>query len=141
MAAGAGRPPIPTAIKMLRGNPGGKQLNPNEPVPAPAALTPPVPLQGWALELWQQYAPAAAAMGTFGQSDRAELAKGCRLEAQGWEDLTRPKARNFALTCLRQSTLIFNGFGLGSAVARTRISTNKPTPKSKWSRLIKTKSA
>src|SRR5262245_1862978 len=54
-----GPPPLPTHLKLLRGNPGHQKLNKQEPVPAqlPAVPEPPAFLNGYAAEEWRRVAP------------------------------------------------------------------------------------
>lgn len=75
-----GRPSEPTRLKILRGNPGKrdveKQLR-NEPKPERANLDPPETLEGLALEMWQRKAPQLLAMGVFTIADRETLERYC----------------------------------------------------------------
>jgi P27 family predicted phage terminase small subunit len=54
----SGPPPIPTHLKLLRGNPGHQKLNKHEPVPAqpPEVPEPPAFLTGYAAEEWRRTA-------------------------------------------------------------------------------------
>ena len=54
----SGPRPMPTQLKLLRGNPGNQVLNNNEPQPtiAPETPAPPVYLEGYARELWLEQA-------------------------------------------------------------------------------------
>lgn len=75
-----GRPREPTRLKILRGNPGKrdveKQLR-NEPKPGLANLDPPETLEGLALEMWHRKAPQLLAMGVFTIADRETLERYC----------------------------------------------------------------
>jgi phage terminase small subunit len=55
----SGPPPIPTKLKLLRGNPGHKRLNLVEPEPPvlPACPEPPAFITGYAAEEWRRAAP------------------------------------------------------------------------------------
>jgi phage terminase small subunit len=61
----AGRPPKPTVLKLLTGNPGKRPLPKNEPKSPPGKALPPDWLDPVARALWDQYAPRYEAMGTL----------------------------------------------------------------------------
>jgi P27 family predicted phage terminase small subunit len=65
----AGRRPIPTEIKILRGNPGKRRLNHRE--PKPAAGLPPCPrhLKGIAAEAWRSIGAQLVALHTVTLAD------------------------------------------------------------------------
>jgi hypothetical protein len=50
-----GRKPTPTAVRILKGNPGRRPLPSNEPTPEAGRCTPPRPLKGRPLALWRRY--------------------------------------------------------------------------------------
>jgi P27 family predicted phage terminase small subunit len=58
-----GRKPTPTALKVLRGNPGKRPLSSDEPQPPAAPLISPAWLSDHAREHWEQTAPILAAHG------------------------------------------------------------------------------
>ncbi len=64
----AGRPPKPTALKLLQGNPGKRKLPEGEPVSTGAAVCP-----SWlsrdARELWKKWAPVFEGMGCLREAD------------------------------------------------------------------------
>lgn len=72
-----GRTPVPTAIKLCRGNPGQRPINQDEPAPPPADPTPPRLLDGLALEKWVEMAALLSRMGVFTQADRTTLERYC----------------------------------------------------------------
>jgi|688.fasta_scaffold313129_1 P27 family predicted phage terminase small subunit len=76
-----GRPPVPSSIKILRGDPGKRGVNHLEPVPPPADMTPPLGLEGLALEKWNEMTALFSAMGVFTQADRHTLQRYCLM----WE--------------------------------------------------------
>ena len=80
------RHPAPTAIKLVRGNPGQRPLNADEPVPPKADLEPPRGLEGVALEKWHEMASLLSSMGVFTQADRGPLQRYCLMWEQ-WESL------------------------------------------------------
>jgi P27 family predicted phage terminase small subunit len=73
-----GRRPIPTYLKLLRGNPGHQRLNENEPQPQPVE-TPDAPdyLSGHALDEWNRVAPGLCVMGLLTILDVHVLAAYC----------------------------------------------------------------
>lgn len=83
-----GRTPVPTAIKMCRGNPGQRPLNADEPTPPPADPTPPRLLDGLALEKWEEMAALLSRMGVFTQADRTTLERYC-LMYENWVALVK----------------------------------------------------
>lgn len=73
-----GRPPKPTALKQLAGNPGKRALNGAE--PKPQAKRPPCPksLQGEARKEWNRMSKQLFELGLLTQVDRAALAAYCQ---------------------------------------------------------------
>jgi P27 family predicted phage terminase small subunit len=94
----SGRRPQPRAIKLLRGNPGKRPINPAEPVMMPAAAgfdTPPAELEGdpvGAAE-WARLAPLLRAAGLVSESERAALTALC----QQWSRYLAAHAQVLAL--------------------------------------------
>jgi P27 family predicted phage terminase small subunit len=80
-----GRKPTPTALKLLRGNPGRRPINPNEPKPPAGRLTPPTWLTGAAATKWRRLAPELLKHGLFSTADRDALAVYCQTFAQ-WRE-------------------------------------------------------
>ena len=79
----SGPPPTPTALKILRGNPGKGRLNRTEPKPDPASLDPPSWLRGdrLATRIWQDEAPRLQVLGLLGTIDRLAFAALCERAA------------------------------------------------------------
>lgn len=77
-----GRPPVPTSLKVLRGNPGQRAINADEPKPPPADISPPARLGGAALDKWNEIAPLLSGMGVFTQADRSVIERYCLLHEQ-----------------------------------------------------------
>lgn len=75
-----GRPPKPTALKLLQGNPGRRALPQNEPVPPAGAIELPRPLQGNALAVWQRLVPILQEMRVLSRADVEKLAMACEAE-------------------------------------------------------------
>jgi len=78
-----GPKPAPRALKLLRGNPGKRPLDPGEvaALKASGGPQPPEWLAGEALAEWNRRAPQLAELGVIGAIDQAVLALYC----QAWE--------------------------------------------------------
>lgn len=76
-----GRKPIPSALKLLRGNPGKRPLPANEPRPASGAARPDW-LQPAAREEWDKLATELARLGLLSVLDANALAGYCVLLSQ-----------------------------------------------------------
>lgn len=78
-----GRPPKPTALKLVSGNPGKRALNKQEPDPDYLTdLTPPAWMSPAAQGVWLELAPAAAKAKLLTQVDVQAFAMGCVAVAQ-----------------------------------------------------------
>lgn len=77
----SGRRPQPTALKMLRGNPGKTKLNALEPQPPEGDVNPPAGLSKMAVRVWEELAPVCLAMGTLTVADIRPFARLCELQA------------------------------------------------------------
>jgi P27 family predicted phage terminase small subunit len=77
-----GPKPKPTAEKILLGNPGRRKLREDEPVPPPAALTPPSILRKNAIPFWDYHAPILASIRLLTAADVYPLARYCNLLAR-----------------------------------------------------------
>jgi P27 family predicted phage terminase small subunit len=72
------RPPKPTALKLIQGNPGKRPLNKQEPDPTYLQdLTPPPWLPAGAKLVWEEMAPAAVAAKVLTEIDVQAFAMGC----------------------------------------------------------------
>jgi P27 family predicted phage terminase small subunit len=73
-----GRPPLPTHLKLVRGNPGKRAIKP-EPEPARPPDVPPAPLflSGYALDEWHAVAPELFRLGLLTVIDTLPLAAYC----------------------------------------------------------------
>lgn len=88
-----GRPPTPTALKILKGNPGKRALNKREPAPGPRrSLAPPAYLQGDAVVEWRRLAPVLFRLGLLTEIDGDALAQYCQLWAR-WREAERELAK------------------------------------------------
>lgn len=77
-----GRHPVPTAIKIARGNPGQRPINTDEPVPPAADLTPPDTLSEVGVEKWTELTALLTRMGVFTQADRSAIERYCLIHEQ-----------------------------------------------------------
>ena len=73
-----GRPPKPTRLKQLQGNPGKRPLNKREPHPESGAPTRPEWLLPEAKREWNRVVPELERMGLLAKIDRAMLAGYCQ---------------------------------------------------------------
>lgn len=78
----AGRPPKPTALKLLQGNPGKRPLPESEPVPPPGDVKPPAWLKGKARTAWKWVEPVLSDMGVLTTADPHALALLCDAYAE-----------------------------------------------------------
>lgn len=98
-----GPAPQPTALKVLRGNPGRRQLNPNEPHPGP--LDPAVPEEMTdpvACKEWRRVVPGMIETGQVTAVDRAALIGYCELWAE-WRAATSATTRAAAFLNMRRT--------------------------------------
>lgn len=72
-----GRPPKPTVLKVLQGNPGKRPLNTNEPKPQPIAPKPPSWLPREAKREWKRLAPELEKLGLLTIVDGTAFANYC----------------------------------------------------------------
>jgi P27 family predicted phage terminase small subunit len=93
-----GRKPNPTALKVLRGNPGRRPLNRNEPAPARAVdLAPPAELTGPAADEWRRIAPKLQRLGLLTEIDDRALAAYCLTWARYLEAETEIREHGMVL--------------------------------------------
>lgn len=138
----SGRKALPTALKVMRGNPGKRPLNKREPK-IKAAIPPcPAHLSDEAQAEWDRMGGELFEMGVLANADRALLA----IYAQAWGDLVKAqemvKAQGYMVIspngyeipnpwlpirnkAVEQIQKIAGEFGM-SASARTRIVATKP---------------
>jgi P27 family predicted phage terminase small subunit len=77
-----GRPPKPTKLKLLTGNPGKRPLNASEPKPAAVVPKCPAWLDAEAKQKWKQVAPQLARLGLLTVVDGDALAAYCQAWAE-----------------------------------------------------------
>lgn len=137
----SGRRPIPTALKVLRGNPGQRKLNENEPTPPAGEITKPDGLSVAAGVIWDELAPVCLAMGTLTTADLRAFAGLCELQATftaeaRLKDLAPDK---FSARLERETAVAlrpyYEYFGMTPS-SRTRLTVpKKAEPESKWAGL------
>ncbi len=136
----AGRPPKPTALKLVEGNKGKRAISSHEPDPEYLNdLTPPARLPDAAKEIWNEIAPALRAAKVLTKLDVHALSMGCIALAQYYQSVqetggdlvveTSKGGKQINQMVIAQSMFykqvqgIFAQFGLSPA-ARTRIAIN-----------------
>lgn len=72
-----GRKPVPTTLKLLKGNPGKRPLNEREPHPKPELLPCPGWLKGEAQAEWERITPILFRLGLLTTLDRVALEGYC----------------------------------------------------------------
>lgn len=133
------RPPEPTALKVLKGNPGKRPLNKAEPQPSRSALRAPAWLPaGKARQFWREIAPLVDRLGVMTEADEQALAMLCDalatyvaarsvLRTEGstyWMGkVLTPRPENaIANNAMGQAIKLFDRFGLNPAYrAKLRI--------------------
>lgn len=74
-----GRKPQPTALKLVKGNPGKRPLNPREPKPKRVIPAPPEHLTQEAMVWWGRFSVILDRMGLLTEADGAALEQLCLL--------------------------------------------------------------
>lgn len=75
--SGQGRPPKPTALRLIQGNPGKRPINKSEPKPKPSVPRCPAFLNRLARAEWHRVCRTLVALGLVTQIDRSALAAYC----------------------------------------------------------------
>lgn len=81
-----GPPPEPTVLKLAKGNPGGRPLNPSEVIPPAGEPEMPSHLEERAADVWKQVVPRLAKLGLARTIDGEALGRYCSLVVM-WRDL------------------------------------------------------
>ena len=113
----AGRPPVPTALKLLKGTAKKSRLNPREPVSKVGAECP-ASCQGKARELWKKWAPIYEAMGCLREADALAFAAWMQIEA---DMVTLRAAGEHPSVPMRKQALNFAVQFGGTPSARARV--------------------
>lgn len=85
MPRGSGRRPLPTAVKKLRGNPGKRKPNKNEPAAPVGDPEMPKGLSAAAAKEWKAIVPELRQLGVLSKIDRAALAAYCHAYARWFQ--------------------------------------------------------
>ena len=128
----AGRPPKPTALKLLQGNPGRRPLPKGEPMP-PAGCEKPPSLTKRAAVLWDRLAPLYIAQGVLTQMDQSAFGTLCELQV---EFTRKAKAGQTSGTLAKTLMSYYVQFG-GTPSGRARIHVEPKKPESKLERFTR----
>ena len=150
-----GRKPVPTALKLIRGNPGHRKINKDEPVPDTVAPEMPAFFGEFEAEAWNYLVSELGKMGILASSDRGEMSIYC----DAWGRYARNKSHirdvdgGLEVITTKQGNRIQNphlgicnraledlarsGANLGlNPIQRTRIHQEKKEPKSRREKLL-----
>ncbi|MGF6607065.1 P27 family predicted phage terminase small subunit [Paraburkholderia sp. WSM4175] len=107
MTTTGGRKRVPTALKLIRGNPGRRPVNTNEPKPAKTPPPAPAHLDARARAEWDRLVPELFAAGLLTSIDGAALAAYCNAFsrwAEAEEALAKMRARDELTSALMIKT-------------------------------------
>jgi phage terminase small subunit len=129
----SGRRPQPTALKVLRGNPGQRPINDAEPKPPAGDVAKPASLSVAAAVVWDEEAPIAIAMGTLTKADRRAFGTMCELVSIFESNAAKAEpSSSTAVNTANSLKAYFDFFGL-TPVGRSRIKVPKADePVNKW---------
>ena len=133
--AGRGFPPAPTALKILRGNPGRRPLNDKEPKPEVGAPDRPEILDPEARKEWARLTPELVRLGMVTPIDRMALTVLCMAWSEYCESRQPGAGKKFRSAAFTQLVRILVEFGLTPA-SRSRIKVDAPPPKSDLERFL-----
>lgn len=125
----AGRPPKPTALKLLQGNPGRRKLL-VEPQSKVGAMCP-LWLRAEARELWKKWAPVYEEMGCLREADAIAFANWMIVQAKVRALEMAGESPSVTLLKLAQSYAVQFG---GTPSGRARVSVEPKRPESKLAR-------
>lgn len=130
----AGRPPTPTALKLLRGNPGKRKLNADEPKP-PVGAQPPAWLKANPVLLaeWSRHAGRLTKLGLLTEIDDDALATLCVLEVKFREIVADAPSVTALAFLSKELRALWSRFGMTPA-DRARVKVEKAKPETKLSR-------
>jgi phage terminase small subunit len=123
-----GRPPTPTALKVLTGtaahNP--QRVNRDEPKPALGATPPPwLPRRGPARAAWDRLSPILLRMRVLTEADAEALGLGCLALAEYLQNRRDPTAWRKGDAAWKRYWAVLAGFGMNPS-ARAKVSTAAP---------------
>src|SRR5262245_12916129 len=102
-----GRRPTPTPLKVLRGNPGKRRLNQNEPKPKVERPSCPPDLSKVARKEWRRIVPILEELQIVGRLDRAALSAYCESRAR-WREAERKIAETSLVIKTKSGNVIEN---------------------------------
>lgn len=122
----AGRPPKPTALKLLQGNPGKRPLNDAEPKPS-LGTDPPTYIRCVPVLLaeWKRHAPRLLKLGLLTEIDDEALAALCVLSVKFREMVAADAAASALANVSRELRALWSRFGMTPA-DRCRVKTAAP---------------
>jgi hypothetical protein len=126
-----GRPPKPTALKILQGNPGQRRLNDAEPKP-PLGADPPVWLRDDPVLLaeWKRHAARLLRLGLLTEIDDDALCALTVLSVKFREMVAAGAEANVLINITKELRAMWGRFGMTPA-DRSRVKVEKPAPKTK----------
>ena len=132
----AGRPPKPTALKLLQGNPGKRKLNADEPMP-PLGADVPEYLKGDPVLVaeWNRQAPRLKRLGLLTEIDDGALAVLCVLEVKFRDQVAAGASASALSFTSKELRALWSRFGMTPA-DRARVKVEKPKPESKLERFV-----
>lgn len=143
----SGRRPQPTALKVLRGNPGKRRLNAAEPKPPDGVVTRPERLSAGAVIAWNELAPICLHMGTLTTADVTVFATMCELQstftmASAAKNDQSPIESASGIKLERETAVVLRPyyalFGLDPASrARLVVPNMVEQPESKWAGVLR----
>lgn len=150
-----GRKPTPTSLRVLRGNPGKRPYNGDEPEPAVVLPDPPSDLDATGLEEWHRTGDILQRLGVLTEADVPAFAAYCRawaryldaekkcsamgevLKAPSGYPIVNP-LRSISNKALTQCQQFWAEFGMmPSSRSRVRVSKGSARPASKLDRFLK----
>lgn len=151
-----GRKPTPTALKLVRGNPGKRPINDAEPAPPVTDdLTCPEWLSAPAQEHWPAMAEQLRAAGLLTNIDHAALGLYCEAFAR-WKDANEKVVKLGAVVksahgypipspylqvanqAYAQMTRLLSEFGMTPS-SRSRVTVTKPDPTAQYAKFVRSK--
>jgi hypothetical protein len=129
-------------LTILRGNPGKKKPNANEPQPPEGQVEKPAGLSTGAGKVWDELAPICLAMGTLTTADVRTFTTLCELQATFIDNTATKGTAVFDVRLERETANVLRPyyalFGL-EPISRAKISVPKKddAPVSKWAGALK----
>jgi hypothetical protein len=131
-----GRPPKPTALKLLQGNPGKRPLNDREPKPAVGCEMPEF-VKGDPLYVaeWNREAPRLIRLGILTEIDGDILGRVCVLRVKFRDQMAEGASASALAGTSKELRSLEAQLAIGAA-NRTRVKVEQPKPASKLGRFV-----